>query len=253
MRSLSASDLLEIWERGAGRTPVEQAWVILEYALPEASAAWLAQLTIGQRDAYLLQLREQTFGHQLRGLSSCPGCGEGLEISFSAKDFQAPDLLLPDPEAEERIHPAETSLSLTPYEVTFRLPTSGDLNVMVGWKDASLARQHLLEACLISARNGSQDIPARDLPADVLEAIMAQMSQADPLADLTIAVTCPTCGHPTQIVFDIVAYFWSEISAWAARLLHEVHLLASAYGWREADILAMSAWRRQRYLELIGL
>jgi hypothetical protein len=35
-------------------------------------------------------------------------------------------------------------------------------------------------------------------------------------------------------------------------MVREVHRMASAYGWREADILAMSAFRRQRYLELIG-
>jgi hypothetical protein len=79
------------------------------------------------------------------------------------------------------------------------------------------------------------------------------MGQAEPLADLSLAATCPACGHNWQILFDIVSYFWSEINAWSLRLMREVHSLASAYGWREADILAMSAWRRQRYLELIGL
>jgi hypothetical protein len=33
--------------------------------------------------------------------------------------------------------------------------------------------------------------------------------------------------------------------------VREVHLLASAYGWRESDILAMTPWRRQLYLELV--
>jgi hypothetical protein len=34
--------------------------------------------------------------------------------------------------------------------------------------------------------------------------------------------------------------------------LREVHTLAWAYGWREADILAMSPARRQFYIELVG-
>jgi hypothetical protein len=33
-------------------------------------------------------------------------------------------------------------------------------------------------------------------------------------------------------------------------MLYDVHALASAYGWREADVLAMSPMRRQVYLEL---
>jgi hypothetical protein len=35
-------------------------------------------------------------------------------------------------------------------------------------------------------------------------------------------------------------------------MLVEVHKLASAYGWREADILAMSATRRSMYLNIIN-
>jgi hypothetical protein len=50
---------------------------------------------------------------------------------------------------------------------------------------------------------------------------------------------------------DIASYLWSEIHAWAGRMLRDVHALAAAYGWREADILAMSPWRRQAYLEMI--
>ena len=36
------------------------------------------------------------------------------------------------------------------------------------------------------------------------------------------------------------------------RLLRQVHTLAMAYGWREIDILSMSALRRQVYLEMLG-
>jgi hypothetical protein len=33
--------------------------------------------------------------------------------------------------------------------------------------------------------------------------------------------------------------------------MREVHRLARVYGWREADILSMSASRRQFYLEMV--
>ena len=51
---------------------------------------------------------------------------------------------------------------------------------------------------------------------------------------------------------DVAAFFWTELNAWAVRLLREIHALASAYGWREADILALSPKRRDLYLELIS-
>jgi len=46
-------------------------------------------------------------------------------------------------------------------------------------------------------------------------------------------------------------FFWAELAAEAKRLLREVDALARAYGWREADILALSSQRRHAYLELV--
>jgi hypothetical protein len=78
------------------------------------------------------------------------------------------------------------------------------------------------------------------------------MGEADPQAEVQLALACPACRHQWQVSFDIVSYFWSEINARSQRLLWEVHALASAYGWREADILAISPQRRQFYLEMVG-
>jgi predicted DNA-binding transcriptional regulator AlpA len=78
------------------------------------------------------------------------------------------------------------------------------------------------------------------------------MAAADPLADIRLGLICPACGHAWQVLFDIVTFFWSEIDAWARRTLREVHALARAYGWREAEILALTARRRQHYLEILA-
>ena len=94
--------------------------------------------------------------------------------------------------------------------------------------------------------NSSQPINCH---ADVVDAIVAHMAQADPQADIQLSLVCPQCGHQWQAAFDIASFFWSEINAWANRMLREVHILASRYGWSETDILAMSPWRRQFYLE----
>jgi uncharacterized protein (UPF0212 family) len=247
MQSLSASDLLEIWERGAGLAPQAQALAILGFVFPQASPMQLALLTIGQRDACLLKLRELTFGSRLAGIAACPACGERVETAFAVDDFPISAYALPDPGSGEFAH-AETSIHLPPYDLLFRLPTGADLELLT---NPSTAQEQLMQACLLSASKDGQPVSSRDLPVEVLDAVMESMSQADPLANITVALTCPACGHQWQVIFDIVSHFWSEIHAWAARLMREVHVLASAYGWREADILSMSAWRRQRYLELI--
>jgi len=251
MQPLSASDLLDVWERGAGRTPVEQGLVLLAYAFPRAPYSRLAGLTIGQRDACLLELRALTFGAQLSGVVTCPACGERLEMGFDAGDLLRSGASLPDPESGET-QPETSALVLAPYEIDFRLPTSADLNAAARREDPGQARQQLLQACLVDVRKDGQAVPAGELPAPILEAVGERIGQVEPLADLDLAAVCPACGHAWHVLFDIVSFFWSEIEARAARLMREVHVLASAYGWREADILALSPWRRQRYLELSG-
>jgi len=252
MRALSASDLLEIWEHGRGKTPIEQALLILGFAVPHVPAADLWQLTIGQRDACLLYLRELTFGSQLKGLADCPACGNRLELIFEARDLRGQTTPLLD---SETIKPIGTVSSFNhgPYELAFRLPTSADLTALALQTEANQAYQGLLESCLTSIRKDGEPVVANSLPAEIVDAIMERMEQADPLSDLTLAATCPACGHAWRVMFDIVSYFWGEIQSWAKRLMRDVHIRASAYGWREADILAMSAWRRQQYLEMIGI
>jgi hypothetical protein len=85
----------------------------------------------------------------------------------------------------------------------------------------------------------------------VLERVSAVLSEHDAQADVTLAMRCVACGHAWQLLFDIGAFLWSEIDACATRLLGEVDALARAYGWREADILAMSGTRRAAYLGMV--
>ena len=50
------------------------------------------------------------------------------------------------------------------------------------------------------------------------------------------------------MVLDVGEFLWAEVRQAAMRLLEDVHALAWAYGWREADLLAMPAQRRAFYL-----
>jgi len=150
--------------------------------------------------------------------------------------------------------PAETTaLTLTQdgYEVRFRLPNSVDVTAVTGDRDPTENRRLLFQRCLLDARRKGKTIAAEALPKPVVEAIITQMAAADPQADVQLALDCPACGHHWLAPFDIVAFFWTEINTWAYRVMHEVHLLAAAYGWSEADILALTPWRRRFYLEMV--
>jgi hypothetical protein len=49
----------------------------------------------------------------------------------------------------------------------------------------------------------------------------------------------------------MAAFLWAEIEARARRLLREVHILATAYGWTEAEVLSLGENRRARYVERV--
>ncbi len=242
MRVLSASELLGLFERGQAESLSERAVTLLAAACPETSPEVLATLSIGQRDTCLLTLREWTFGPELVGLASCPGCGEGIELTFAARDIRL----------ASEVSPAEVlSLTVSGYELQFRLPNSLDLAIIHRSKDILAARSLLLERCLLALHHDGEEISSSQLPDSVVDMIAERMEQADPQADVELALSCPLCRHEWRVIFDILSFFWSEISAWALRILREVHALASTYGWREPDILAMSPWRRQAYLQMV--
>lgn len=238
MLMISAATLLNAWEVALTQPPVERALTLLTWAWPDRSAtAWAAQ-SIGQRDGALLTLREQLFGPRLNSSACCPQCGERLELSFLVEEIRAP--------MPEQNKPA-LQLQSEEYLVQFRLPTSTDLIALADIHDLAVARQQLLQRCLVSGQ--PVDKP---LPAHLIEQVLAQMTAADPQGDVELALTCPNCQYQWQLAFDILSYLWTEIHDWAQRTLREVHLLATAYGWCEADILALSAARRQLYLALLG-
>jgi hypothetical protein len=243
MQALTASELLKAWEHGSTQPPVQRTLTLLAVACPESSVEELAQLSIGQRDARLLSLREWTFGSHLSSLAVCPLCGERLELNFNVAELRAASVA----ETNEAI-----CLEVDDYEARVRLPNSFDLAAVADSADNAASRRVLLERCLLSARQETEERVLEQLPAKVLDAIVEQMTNSDPQADVKLNLSCPQCEHQWQMVFDIASFFWSEVNAWAYRVLREVHALARAYGWREQDILALSPGRRQMYLEMVG-
>lgn len=255
VRAYSNEELLCVWERGQGQSPVEQALTMLVAACPENSRQALATLSIGQRDTCLLDLRQQLFGTELSSLADCPGCGERLEMNFRVSDIRAP-ATPPSAQPLSIRYPGKPSTKQSDYEASFRLPNSLDLMSLP--VEASLAelRIKLFERCLIGVRrpgakseNGQL---AAKLPSKMIEAAIEQMAEADAQADVRLGLTCPCCERRWKATFDIVSYLWSEVQERATQLMREIHALASAYGWSEAEILALSSWRRQTYLTYLA-
>lgn len=247
MRPLTVPELLDVWERGLAQSQLERALALLAAAAGADDEPYaLARLSIGQRDARLLALRELTFGPRLASVSACPACGERMEATFNVADLL---LIAPEEEQSEAFE-----LNVNGYEVRFRLPNSLDQAELAACAvvDVADARDLLLRRCLSTALYEGEQQSADKLPPDVLEMVARRMGEADPQADVQLRMRCQLCAHDWQEAFDIASFFWTELDAWAKRILTETHTLARAYGWRESDILMMSATRRQFYLNLVG-
>jgi hypothetical protein len=131
---------------------------------------------------------------------------------------------------------------------TFRLPTSRDLLAL---SDSDSAYRGLLQRCILEVHDDRGDAVTVDsLSPEIVSAIEARMTEIDPQAEIDLALECPHCRHGWAAAFDIATFLWKELHVWALRTLRDVHSLARSYGWHEADVLALSATRRQIYMEL---
>jgi hypothetical protein len=243
---LTGQNILTIWEAGQFQHPLDRAITIIAGVCPDLSRDSLASLTIGQRDAFLLELREQLSGPHLDGYIECRRCRERLEFGMTVADLRAAT------SSEAPATDTYPKLEEGEWEVTFRVPDSFDLAEAIGAGDLASGRAVLIQRCVLTACRNGAVVAAGELPEEIVAKLAGRMAQCDPDAEILLHFDCPSCHCEWQESFDIVSFFWTEIAARAKRLLREVHTLARAYGWREADILAMNPARRNSYLEMVG-
>jgi hypothetical protein len=243
MQPFSPEELLAVWEMGWPQHPLDRALTILAAVTPGMTRDALADLSIGERDTRLLQLRTVSFGSHAEGFAECPECAERVEFPFDTANFVQPNALTASAQ-EIEIH-----------GMRFRLPTSRDLAEVVKAPDSATALRLLVERCIRSRTplsGGENEQPDHHLPDQTVETISRAILDADPRAEIRLELNCPSCAHAWKLLFDIGEFFWLEISAQAHRLLREIDALARAYGWTEREILSLPARRRQTYLELIA-
>jgi hypothetical protein len=231
MATLTEVELLRLWEVGLGQSSAARALTLAAAACDEPLAA-LADAPLGERDALLLSLRESCFGGDLQCEVDCPGCGERLGTGFCVADVR----MSPRPEVvPDRIEVAGVT-------ARFRPLTSRDLLAIDPAQPD--ARQRLASSCVLDS-----SVAVDSLPPEAVEAVAAALGEADPQADIVLSLDCSSCGHAWTAPFDVASYLWIEVDSYVRRLLLEVRALALAYGWTEADALAVSPTRRRFYLE----
>jgi hypothetical protein len=266
MATTSTAALLDAWEHGRDASPGERGLILLGVAHPEASASNLSDWPVGRRDAALLAFSERLFGPRLPAQAHCPRCAALLELEVDIARLAA---------AASRDAANAFVFESGGFRVTWRLPNAGDL-AMLGRRTSDRADdaptdRWLLDRCIVAVECGDATDDAEPeaasalavtaaqpirIPAEIAAALASEMTEtiaaADPLAEIALELACPDCAATWSAPFDIVRFLWSEVDAWAARTLDEVHVLASRYGWSEGEILALSPQRRQHYRDLIG-
>ena len=242
MRALSGPEILTIWETGWDQHPVDRALTVLAVALREAPER-LAALSVGERDTLLLAVREATFGAELNGYADCRACAQPLEFAVPVAGLR----LTASPDAGAPTH----ELQADGVTLRFRLPDSRDLGAVAGCVGPDQGRRVLVERCVLEVTRDGEASAVGELSPGAVASLAARMAELDPQAEMLLDLHCTACGHAGHVVLDIAQFFWAELVVQAKRLLREVHVLARAYAWPESDILAMSAWRRRCYLEMV--
>jgi hypothetical protein len=243
-RPLTATELLDLWERGRAAAPAERALTLARVAVPGGEAEPLASLTVGGRNTRLLELRKRLFGPDVPAVADCPSCDTPVELLVPTDWLRA--------DSDDGPPRELARLATDDYEVLFRIPTLADLAELPFAAGPEALDLTLLERCVVEARIDGAPARAAELPPTVVDAVERRMEELDPAAELRLSLRCPECGSEWLAGFPIADFLWADLDRWARHLLSEIHALAVAYGWSEADILGMSAARRALYLELVG-
>lgn len=243
--AITHESLLQAWEQSQPLCPSRRALALL--AAVGESATEMPHWPAGRRDRRLFELRRLLFGERVAAGARCTACGAAVALQFGVSE------LLDAAECDGEWQ----TLEAAGVSIDWRLPNCGDLielAELAAHSDAGAADfgAEWLRTRLLTARRGDVPVSADELPADAAAAICAAMAQADPIADVRLAIDCPECKATSEVLFDAGGFLWSELDAWARRELSDVHELARAYGWSQDEVFSLAQVRRQYYLELIG-
>ena len=236
MRVLAGSELLLLWERGASRHALDRSALLAAAARPDWPADSIADLPLGVVNASLLQLRAACFGAAHRRPCRLPdSAASACRLRWTrASCWHRPMAPSRRPREAEvaglRVRPPSLrDLAAVATEArcrTRRTPVAGALHP--GGRCRATGR------CGAAGRRGKRWMRWIRMP--------------------TSRWPCSAwlAGTRSLVQLDAGQLLWDEIEARAQVLLHEVHTLASAYGWSEAQILALTPARRASYLAMVG-
>lgn len=251
---IDARELLVFWERASRLPPVRFSLALLGIAWEGREPAEWAWLSVGERDRLLGLIRIRWFGSELEIGHACAYCGERMEGRLDLEQ-----ILAEIPEGGEPLPVelgdvsgivAESGPGRPEGSLALRRITSED------WLALEAAPSDVdAESFLLCRSAGAALEPARARAllddAETAMRISQAMETADPFADPMLGLACPACGREQEALLDLASILRLDCEAWANSMIADIHLLASAYGWSEGEILGLSPERRRQYKERI--
>ena len=244
MRALAGEVLLAAWEQSAPSDELLRPLVILSAAQADAGPTQLGAMPIAERNLMLLRLHRLSFGPVLRVFGVCRQCGARLEFEVPVAEMTA--------QVEGQSAADSIVWSEEGRQYRLRPVSTDDLVATLSALDLDAAQELLLTRCLEVSPAIETGQPAGTPAVPVSPAVLRRFEQLHAAAELSCGIECPGCACREVLDFDIARFLWAEVQTAARRLLREIHELASAYGWSQQDITAMSETRRRAYLELLS-
>jgi len=256
LRAMHGADEVFLSEMGQSLPPAQWTTSLLGRCIVELDGIGrpdlgaVRNLTIGDREALLLQLRRLTFGDSVPLVLTCPetACKSKMDLTLSTRNL----LVAPYPSPQQR-HEAVVAEDGYSYRVRFRLPTGGDQEATapLGLRDPQAAERQLLDRCIESIVLEDGDRALDEMPFAVRQELPGVMLELDPQAEVSLQTHCSSCGSSFVTLFDAGSFVRQELAASLTKLYKEVHMLAYYYHWSESEILHATARRRRAYLEIL--
>ena len=232
--------LLTLWECAFGQPAGARTDALLKASFENIEPV----RTLGERNARLMELHARLFGSEIELLSHCPACHTVAQFSGNCDALAAQ--MGPGP-ADAPPHRLEAQ----GHVIEFRLPDSADIAIASSVEGSEDFVQLLLDRCVLACTREGTDVPVRQLPEPVLDALSQQMETLDPGASVSFALDCPQCATHWQAPLDVGEMLWQKVRAAAEGVLLDIDMLARSYGWTEREVLRLSPLRRAAYLQMV--
>ncbi|MEQ7128695.1 hypothetical protein ABN034_29725 [Actinopolymorpha sp. B11F2] len=230
--------LLVAWEDAAGAPPVARGTVLVHRAGLVDDVDTALDLPIGAVASLAARLYAEEFGAVVSGILTCHSCEQRLDVELPMDSVVAA--------SQDESVGAESAVALSGgRRLLVRAPTTRDLVAAGGSHDPA---RELLNRCVRAEDNAPVDADGLDDAA--LTLVDAAAEELAGSAAVVVRTACPSCGTEVAAPLDVAALLWDRVAYAAPAILAEVAELAAAFGWAEAEVLALTPVRRRTYLEL---